>query len=67
MIGWGGGGGDHHTDQNNSSWCIYFVVQILPFTDWICGAGEECGAMAEIKRSLQIDLVLSDTAATTEP
>ena len=45
----------------------FIIVQILPFTDWICGAGEECGAMAEIKRSLQIDLVLSDTAATTEP
>ena len=30
-------------------------------------AREECIAMAEIKQSLQVDLVLSDVAATNEP
>ena len=35
------------------------------YVDWIC-AGEECGATAEITRSFQIDLVLSDAAATSE-
>ena len=56
-----------HTDQNNGSLRVYFVVQILPFIDWTCGGGEECGATAEITRSLQIDLVLSDAAANSEP
>ena len=32
-----------------------------------CSAGEECGATAEITQSLQIDLVLSDAEATSEP
>ena len=41
-------GGYCHTDQNNVSLCIYFVIQILPFTDWTCSAVEECGATAEI-------------------
>ena len=36
------------------------------FIDWTCSAGEECGATAEITQSLQIDLVLSDTAATSD-
>ena len=40
-----------------------FVVVI----DWTCSAGEECRATTEITRSLQIDLLLSDTAATSEP
>ena len=62
-----GEGGHRHTDQNNSSLHVYFIVQILPFIDWTCSAGEECGAMAEITRSLQIDLVLSDVTATSEP
>ena len=39
----------------------------MPFIEWICGGGEECGAMAEITQSLQTDLVLSDAAATSEP
>ena len=65
--GGGGGGGDLHTDQNNGSLRVYFVVQIPPFIDWTCSAGEECGATAEITRSLQIDLVLSDAATTSEP
>ena len=64
---WLGGGRDRHTDQNNGSLCVYFIVQIPPFIDWTCSAREECGAMAEITRSLQIDLVLSDAAATSEP
>ena len=63
----GGRGGYHHTDQNNGSPCVYFVVQILPFIDWTCSAGEERGTTAEITWSWQIDLVLSDTAATSEP
>ena len=64
---WGGGGGGYcHTDQNNGSLRIYFVVQIPPFIDWTC-AGEECRATAEITQSLQINLVLSDMAATSEP
>ena len=29
-------------------------------------AGEKCGATAEVTLSLQVDLVLSDVAATTE-
>ena len=71
MIDWwgGGGGGEYRqTDQNhsNGSLRVYFVVQIPPFIDWTC-AGEECGATAEITQSLQIDLVLSDAAATSEP
>ena len=36
-----------HTDQNNSSLCVYFVIQIPPFIDWTC-AGEGCEATAEI-------------------
>ena len=63
--GGGGGGGYCRTDQNNSSFRVYFVVQIPPFIDWTCSAEEECGATAEITRSLQIDLVLSDEAATS--
>ena len=39
---------------------------VYGFIDWTC-AGEECGAMAEITQSLQIGLVLSDVAATSEP
>ena len=39
---------------------------VYGFIDWTC-AGEECGATAEITRSLQIDLVLNDMAATSEP
>ena len=62
----GGGGGYCHTDQNNGCLRIYFVVQIPPFIDWTC-AGDECRATAEITQSLQIDLVLSDMAATSEP
>ena len=68
MEGWGGGGGGYrHTDQNNGSLCVYFIIQIPPFIDWTCGGGEECGATAEITQSLQIDLVLSDVAATSKP
>ena len=63
----GGGGRYRHTDQNNGSLRIYFIIQIPPFTDWTCGGGEECGAMAEIMQSLQINLVLSDAAATSKP
>ena len=59
VIGWGGGGGGYHTDQNNGSLRVYFIVQIPPFI--------ERGATAEITQSLQIDLVLSDAAATSEP
>ena len=56
MISWeGGGGGGRHTDQNNGSLRVYFVVQIPPFIDWIFSAGEECGATAEITRSLQLN------------
>ena len=62
-----GGGGYRHTDQNNGSLRVYFVVQIPPFIDWTCGGEEEFGATAEITRSLQIDLVSSDAAATSEP
>ena len=68
VIGWGGGGGGgYHTDQNNGSLRVYFIVQIPPFIDWTCSAREECGATAEITRSLQIDLVSSDAATTSEP
>ena len=63
----GGWGGYYDTDQNNGSLGVYFVIQILPFIDWTCSAGEERGAMAENTRSWQIDLVLSDMAATSEP
>ena len=38
--------------------CIYFAVQILPFIDWT--------STAEMTLSLQVDLVLSDTASTSE-
>ena len=64
--GGGGGGGYRHTDQNNGSLSFYFIVQIPPIIDWTY-AGEECRATAEITQSLQIDLVLSDAAATSEP
>ena len=50
-----GGWGDRHTDQNNGSLRVYFVVQIPPFIDWTFSAGEECGATAEITRSLQLN------------
>ena len=66
VAGAGGGGGGRHQDQNNGSLRIYFGVQIPPFIDWTC-AGEKCGATVEITKSLQIDLVLSDAAATSEP
>ena len=66
-MGAGGGRQHRHRDQNNGSLRIYFVVQIPPFIDWTCGGGEECEATAEITWSLQIDLVLSDVAATSEP
>ena len=36
---------------------IYFAVQIPPFIDWTW--------TAEMTLSLQVDLVLSDTASTT--
>ena len=39
--------------------CIYFTVQILPFIDWTW--------TAEMTLSLQVDLVLSDVASTSEP
>ena len=61
-----GEGGHRHTDQKNCSLHVYFVVQIPPFIDWTWSAREECGATAEITQSLQIDLVLSDVAATSE-
>ena len=38
--------------------CVYFAVQILPFIDWTW--------MAEMTLSLQVDLVLSDAASTSE-
>ena len=38
---------------------VYFAVQILPFIDWTW--------MAEMTLSLQVDLVLSDVADTSEP
>ena len=65
--GGGGGGGYRHTDQANGSLHVYFVVQIPPFIGRTWSAGEECGATAEITRSLQIDLVLSDATAMSEP
>ena len=37
---------------------VYFTVQILPFTDWTW--------TAEMTLSLQVDLVLSDVASTSE-
>ena len=37
---------------------IYLAVQILPFIDWTW--------MAEMTLSLQVDLVLNDTASTSE-
>ena len=37
---------------------VYFAVQILPFTDWTW--------TAEMTLSLHVDLVLSDTASTSE-
>ena len=49
---------------------VYFVVQILPFIDWTCSAvraREEWRATAEMTLSLQVHLVLSDTAATRQP
>ena len=38
---------------------VYFAVQILPLIDWTW--------TAEMTLSLQVDLVLSDTASTSEP
>ena len=38
--------------------CIYFTVQIPPFTDWTW--------TAEMTLSLQVDLVLSDVTSTSE-
>ena len=38
--------------------CIYFAVQILPFIDWIW--------TSEMTLSLQVDIVLSDVAPTSE-
>ena len=38
--------------------CVCFTVQIPPFTDWTW--------MAEMTPSLQVDLVLSDAASTSE-
>ena len=38
--------------------CIYFTVQIPPFTDWTW--------TAEMTPSLQVDLVLSDATSTSE-
>ena len=38
---------------------VYFAVQIPPFSDWTW--------MAEMTLSLQVDLVLSDAASTSEP
>ena len=38
---------------------IYFAVQIPPFIDWTW--------TAEMTPSLQVDLMLSDAAATSEP
>ena len=61
------GGGIAIQTKNNGSLRVYFVVQIPPFLDWTCGGGEECGATAEITRSLQLDLALGDVAATSEP
>ena len=37
---------------------VYFAVQIPPFFDWIW--------TAELTLSLQVDLVLSDAASTSE-
>ena len=37
---------------------VYFAVQIPPFVDWTW--------TAEMTLSLQLDLVLSDTASTSE-
>ena len=63
-----GGGGGRHTDRNNGSLRVYFVVQIPPFIDWTFSAGEECGATAEITRSLQLNrFSVDDAAATSEP
>ena len=38
---------------------IYFTVQIPPFSDWTW--------TAEMTLDLQVDLVLSEAAATSEP
>ena len=38
--------------------CVYFAVQIPPFIDWTW--------TAEMTLSLQVDLVLSDMASTSE-
>ena len=49
---------------------VYFTVQFLPFNDWTCSAArarEECEATTEMTLSLQVDLVLNDTAATNDP
>ena len=56
--------------ENYSSLHVYFAVQILPFIDWThiaVPAAEECGATAEMTLSLQVDLELSNVAATSEP
>ena len=55
VMGGGRGRGGRYTDQNNGSLRVYFVVQIPPFSDWTFSAGEECGATAEITRSLQLN------------
>ena len=50
--------------ESYDSLCLSFVIiHTLPFSDWTCSA---CWREAEVTLSLQVDLVLSDVAATTE-
>ena len=67
-MGWGDGGDIAiQTKIMQLAHLFHRTDQIPPFIDWICSAGDECGATAEITQSLQIDLVLSDAEATSEP
>ena len=58
--------------KNDGSLRVYFIIQIPPFIGWSCTVVVHAGkeyvlATAEMTLSLQVDLVLSDAAATHEP